>query len=141
MLNNYDEHITVLLIGSSPIEYQPKGRETSIVLQWHECAIAWKMVFSTERKGGRSWKSIEHFSTLPFGWIPKDGVDFFSLFIEYLSRRWHLFCISAEERLLQQVRRPTLYSSNMLIKLYSSVFIKWTQKEIAPNSFIALQRI
>jgi hypothetical protein len=29
---------------------------------------------------------------MPFGWIPKDGVEFFGQFILYLKERWLKLC-------------------------------------------------
>ena len=107
IMQNYDQHMSVLLVGSSPMEHHSKTQEQSVTLQWRECAIAWTMVFSASMRDGNGWRSMDHFSTLPYGWIPRDGTELFSLFIQHLRQSWHGFCISAEEHLLQRVRKPT----------------------------------
>jgi len=47
------------------------------------------------------WESIGHFSMLPYGWIPDDGVDFFTQFMLYLKGRWLELCDFAEEHLTE----------------------------------------
>lgn len=113
-VQSYDNHMSVLMIGSFPIEHDIGGQEGSVPLLWRECAIAWTSVDSSKARNGSGWESMDHFSTLPYGWIPKDGVNFFSLFIQHLRCNWLMFCTSAEERLVQRVRqwatdRCTLY--------------------------------
>ncbi|RYP04797.1 hypothetical protein DL764_004213 [Monosporascus ibericus] len=48
---------------------------------------------------GESWKSVNHFSTLPNGLIPDDGVDFFTQFLDQLRTRWIRSCEDGEELL------------------------------------------
>ncbi|KAF2181531.1 hypothetical protein K469DRAFT_589019 [Zopfia rhizophila CBS 207.26] len=50
-------------------------------------------------KDGPRWKSIDHFSMLPYGWIPDDSIDFFTQFIRNLKRRWLKLCDLAEEHI------------------------------------------
>ncbi len=50
-----------------------------------------------------SWKSINHFSMLPHGWMPDDGVDFFKQFVLCLKDAWFTECNLAEEDLTTQV--------------------------------------
>ncbi|KAK4119368.1 hypothetical protein N657DRAFT_554230, partial [Parathielavia appendiculata] len=40
-----------------------------------------------------------HFSMLPNGWIPDDGVDFFKQFICHLRERWYTECDLVEKDL------------------------------------------
>ncbi|KAH7169494.1 hypothetical protein DER46DRAFT_502314 [Fusarium sp. MPI-SDFR-AT-0072] len=47
--------------------------------------------------GGSSWKSINHFSMLPCGWIPNSGLEFFALFITELEKRWFSLCDNMRE--------------------------------------------
>lgn len=54
------------------------------------------------------WKSINHFSALPYGWIPDDSVEFFTQFIFNLERRWLDSCDLAKEHLATCVSYPTL---------------------------------
>ena len=111
ILQSYDQHMSVLLVGSYPMEPDSNIQGRSVTLQWRECAIAWTMVFSgTISRDGNGWRSMDHFSTLPYGWIPRDGAEFFSLFIQHLRQSWLTFCISAEEHLLQRVRKSTINS-------------------------------
>ncbi|KAH6838535.1 ankyrin repeat-containing domain protein [Chaetomium sp. MPI-CAGE-AT-0009] len=50
---------------------------------------------------GESWKSVSHFSTLPNGWIPDDGVDFFKQFLGELQAVWLRTCGEGEKVLAQ----------------------------------------
>lgn len=51
----------------------------------------------------RYWKSLDHFSMMPFGWIPDDGVEFFKQFIPYLEERWLRLCDLAKDHLAARV--------------------------------------
>ncbi|KAF2800332.1 hypothetical protein K505DRAFT_228981, partial [Melanomma pulvis-pyrius CBS 109.77] len=66
---------------------------------WGKCGIAWTMVSPTRPTDGSCWKSIDHFSTLSYGWIPDNGADFFTLFVQTLKEKWLTLCELAEERL------------------------------------------
>jgi hypothetical protein len=70
---------------------------------WGECGIAWTMMPLTKSDDRACWKSIDHFSMLPYSWIPDDGIDFFTQFIVYLKGRWLKLCDLAEEHLTQRV--------------------------------------
>ena len=70
---------------------------------WQECGIAWTLTPPTKQKDGPHWKTRDHFSMLPYGWIPEDGVDFFRQFIDNLKRRWLKLCDLAEEHLSKRV--------------------------------------
>lgn len=65
--------------------------------------IAWKVTWSTESDLLHSWKSIEHFSTLPYGWIPKNGVEFIRQFVSILEKKWTQLCDVELGQLNQQV--------------------------------------
>lgn len=54
-------------------------------------------------KNGSYWKSIDHFSMLPYGWIPDNSADFFTQFILNLKDRWLRLCSLAEEHLSKRV--------------------------------------
>ncbi|OAF62704.2 hypothetical protein VC83_01210 [Pseudogymnoascus destructans] len=58
---------------------------------WNKRAIAWTMIPPKDPSDGPS-KMINHLSTLPYGWIPDDGVDFFKQFIICLKDRWVVGC-------------------------------------------------
>ncbi|KAF2188018.1 hypothetical protein K469DRAFT_567803, partial [Zopfia rhizophila CBS 207.26] len=66
---------------------------------WGKCGITWTMVSSANPNKESSWRSTDHFSMLPYGWIPEDGVDFFTQFILHLKDRWLKLCNLAEEHL------------------------------------------
>lgn len=70
---------------------------------WTYCSIAWTMTPPASRKDGRHWKSIDHFSLLPYGWIPDDGADFLLQFILYMKERWLALGTLAEAHLGQRV--------------------------------------
>jgi len=67
------------------------------------------MALSMRAESVSCWRSIDHFSTLPYGWIPANGADFFALFMQYLKEKWLVICGEAEEHLSKRVSRsPTL---------------------------------
>lgn len=41
---------------------------------------------------GSPWNSIVYFSTLPYGWIPDDGMDLFQHLFIHLRERWLDLC-------------------------------------------------
>lgn len=55
---------------------------------------------------GRYWKPIDHFSTLPYGWIPDNEVEFFTQFMQFLQERWLELGRLAEEHLYAHVSKP-----------------------------------
>jgi hypothetical protein len=61
------------------------------------------MVSPTKLKDGLCWKSMDHFSTLSYGWIPNNGADFFALFVQTLKEKWLMLCGLAEEHLSKRV--------------------------------------
>ncbi|OAL48910.1 hypothetical protein IQ07DRAFT_65667 [Pyrenochaeta sp. DS3sAY3a] len=48
---------------------------------------------------GASWRPVHHYSSLPYGWMPKDVADFFKLFVRHLKETWLLLCNEAEDHL------------------------------------------
>jgi hypothetical protein len=72
---------------------------------WGKCRIGWTII-PPANPDDEPWKSIDHFSMLPYGWIPKDGIEFFMQFILYLKERWLKLCQRAEEHLTECVSLP-----------------------------------
>jgi hypothetical protein len=48
-------------------------------------------------------RSKEYFSTLPYGWIPAHGMQFFTLFIQDLHAKWDVIFRDAEAHLVKRV--------------------------------------
>ncbi|KAA8641770.1 uncharacterized protein ATNIH1004_010709 [Aspergillus tanneri] len=90
--------------------------------------IAWKIRRPTNPKS-EAWRPIVYFSTLPYGWIPSDGMDLFKQFIVHLKERWLGLCQQAEEHLSE--RRLGQLSSKgknpKLIDCLASDAQKWTE--------------
>ncbi len=101
----HSNHVTFFVVGAFPNEQQAANRESSLVSTWSGQGIAWTMIPPSKPSEGTCWKSIDHFSTLPYGWIPDDGAEFFALFIRKLKENWLELCATAEERLSQRVSR------------------------------------
>jgi hypothetical protein len=56
--------------------------------------IAWvvtKQPYTSSRRT-QGWKSVTFFSSLPNGWIPDDGVDFFGQLLDHLRTKWVESC-------------------------------------------------
>jgi len=53
-----------------------------------------------------------YISTLPFGWLPDHGIQFFSLFLRDLKHKWSALFSMAEEHLARTV------SIHALVPLY-----------------------
>ena len=68
--------------------------------------IKWIVIKQPDKdsRTGESWKSVSHFSTLPNGWIPDHGVDFFKQFLDELQEMWLRNCAEAEKILAASVR-------------------------------------
>jgi hypothetical protein len=68
--------------------------------------IKWIVIKQPDKdsRTGESWKSVSHFSTLPNGWIPNHGVDFFKQFLDELQAMWLRNCVEAEKLLAASVR-------------------------------------
>lgn len=74
----------------------------------NQCRIAWNILRPVDPERS-PWRSTVYFSTLPYGWIPDDGIHFFNLFIVYLKGRWVDLCQQAEEHLSTRVSYISLY--------------------------------
>jgi ankyrin repeat protein len=89
----------------------PAGRSStaSCGLQfpdWGKLAISWTAVPPSPSNYAAGWKSVDHFSMLPYGWIPKDSIECFTMFMDCLEQRWVRVCEIVEEHLSHGVR-PT----------------------------------
>ncbi|KAM3076143.1 hypothetical protein ACMFMG_006342 [Clarireedia jacksonii] len=90
--------------------------------------IAWKIVPSTNTKQG-PWTPVVYFSTLPYGWIPRDGIDFFQQFILCMKEKWLELCQQAEEHLSNR-RLDQLVSKGKspdLIDRLANDALEWTK--------------
>ncbi|KAL7935803.1 hypothetical protein V8C35DRAFT_262360 [Trichoderma chlorosporum] len=52
--------------------------------------IAWRAIRPI--RPGSPWPSIVYFSTLPYGWIPDDGMHFFEQFVTHINAQWLELC-------------------------------------------------
>jgi hypothetical protein len=93
-----------------------------------EICIMWTMRCFPD-SGGESWISTDHYSTLPNGWIPDGGTDFFRLFILHLKQQWLKLCNIGDTYLTESVSS------------YSFIFLSWRIKLILSNLLIgSIQR-
>jgi hypothetical protein len=51
--------------------------------------IQWNVLWDT---GLESWKSVEHFSMLPYIAVPRNGIEFLQSFIVFLETAWLEMC-------------------------------------------------
>ncbi|KAF4441559.1 ankyrin, partial [Fusarium albosuccineum] len=65
---------------------------------WEGCGVAWIMT-APSHDAGPGWTMKEHFSTLPDGWIPDDGIDFFQQLVVHLTKGWSNLCHQTEGHL------------------------------------------
>lgn len=72
---------------------------------WHPCLMAWTIIAPSNPRT-RPWQSVDHYSMLPNGWIPDDGIDMFQQIILYLQERWISVCDAADEHLKRSVSCP-----------------------------------
>ncbi|PQE15320.1 ankyrin repeat-containing protein [Rutstroemia sp. NJR-2017a BVV2] len=110
-----------------PVEQQPSQKHFSIP-NGSKHRIGWKIVRSTNTKQGQ-WTPIVYFSTLPYGWIPRDGIDFFQQFILYMKGKWLELCQQAEEHLSKR-RLDQLVSKGKspdLIDHLAKDALEWTE--------------
>jgi hypothetical protein len=61
--------------------------------------ITWTISRLTKPNGERYSKAIDHYSTLPYGWVPDNGIDFFNDFILRLEEKWIKLCDLGENHL------------------------------------------
>ena len=76
--------------------------ELEIFQERAELRIAWTIV-APAAPNNQPWASIDHYSLLPYGWIPNDGIEFFMQFMLCLKGRWLELCESGEKTLDQSV--------------------------------------
>lgn len=107
---NNSSRVDFCAAGLYPIE-QDSETHKHFNIKWDECGIAWTMMPLTTSESGPRWKSIYHFSMLPYGWIPGNGVDFFGQFVRNLGGRWLKLCDSADEHLSRRVSKSQLTDS------------------------------
>jgi hypothetical protein len=100
----HDTYNVVSVAVHVPARQDPKNQKNFDTCHWDVCAIAWTVTAPANSKDGPYWKSTEHFSMLPNGWIPDDGADFFQQFILCLKERWLTLCGLAEEHISKRVR-------------------------------------
>lgn len=61
--------------------------------------VMWTTASTWPAYRGMGCPSMDHFSTLPYGWMPDDGVDFVKQILEHLTGRWMQLCDQAEDHL------------------------------------------
>jgi hypothetical protein len=96
------DHDAIFIVGGFPKRQQGAHGELPSTSLWSEQAIAWRML-PPKPTDGTCWRPTDYSSTLPSGWMPNDGEDFFALFIDELKERWLEFCSTGQERLSQRV--------------------------------------
>ncbi len=76
----------------------------SAALRFHDttCGISWE-IRRPDTWTSSAWKSTVHISTLPYGWIPEDGIDCIRQFIMCLVDTWERKSEEAERRLAERV--------------------------------------
>ena len=99
----HDKCVSLFVAGYFPIGQDPGDQKRFAVSDWGKCGIAWTMVSPTKPKDGLCWRSMDHFSTLSYGWIPDNGADFFALFVQTMKEKWLILCGLAEEHLSKRV--------------------------------------
>jgi len=63
------------------------------------CRITWTTASTCATYRGTGTPSMDHFSTLPYGWLPNDGADFIGQFLESLVHRWRRLCEQGKDHL------------------------------------------
>jgi hypothetical protein len=106
--------VAILIPSEEDLQHQKLSKGPD----WDICRISWIMIPCSGPNGVRYWKSLDHFSMMPFGWIPDDGVDFFKQFILYLQERWLRLCVLAKDHLTVRVSwaKPVLGLVDLLIR-------------------------
>lgn len=113
---------TIFIVGAFPARDEQIRKPSSSPVDWDGQAIAWHVLKPSRPKDRSCWKSTEHFSTLPYGWIPKKGADFFALFVRQLKAKWLDFGAAAQSRLSQYVS-TTYWSDIDMILVDHSVLL------------------
>lgn len=105
-----------------PTGQQPGFQKHFSISDWRECGIAWTLMPLMNSEHGSRWKSTDHFSMLPYGWIPNDGADFFTLFILNLKGRWLKLCDQAEVHLSELVSPTPLSTFQFCLTSLTSLY-------------------
>lgn len=50
------------------------------------------------------WTTVIYFSTLPYGWIPEDGVEIIRQFFVYIKTQWLELCHKFDDYLAKRVK-------------------------------------
>lgn len=92
-----DISVAVLFSGGQDPTHEkcfkiPVGEKTTIRIKWTISRLR-------KLKGKQYWKAIDHYSTLPYGRIPDNGIDFFQDFILQLKDKWLKLCDLGEKHL------------------------------------------
>jgi hypothetical protein len=82
-----------------------KEIDLKIIKDW-KCSIGWTVSQAKDDDGKQYWRTVEHFSALPYGWIPENGLVFFQSFFHYLQDYWMGICERAHIRLFELVSLP-----------------------------------
>lgn len=96
----------------------PHKRMFTENVSWDECRIAWTMG-EIDENSGFGQKTKDHLSTLPDGWIPENGIEFFQQLIVHLTRRWSDLYHGVEDHLSERVRRQLSTNACFLIIKHS----------------------
>lgn len=95
--NVLDVSISLQLSFNKLLYEQPLGAiDDSKVSQ-----IMWRSMQSGNSSS--LWTTVIYFSTLPYGWIPEDGVDIFRQFLIYIKTQWLELCHKLDEHLAKRV--------------------------------------
>lgn len=95
------EHTLICLGVRYPFK-RSASNQNHFKTSWNMCAIAWTITPPAKASDGPSWKSVAHISSLPYGWIPDDGADFFQQLMLHLKNRWLKLCNLAEDHMSNQ---------------------------------------
>jgi hypothetical protein len=87
-----DQQWVYSIIASFPTAPAVKRRDCLEDSERITLRIRWNVMWNSNMDGTESWKSIEHFSTLPYIWVPLNGIDFFQHFIISLEQCWLSLC-------------------------------------------------
>jgi hypothetical protein len=88
-----------------PVGEIPKYKESFRMPVGEKIIITWTISQFRRPDGKQYRKAIDHFSTLPFGWIPDHDIDFFKQFILRLGDKWLELCDLGEKHLNDCVSR------------------------------------
>lgn len=92
----------------APAALPEPGFGSLMMIRWTVAKAANPGFDARDDRTGTGWQTSTHYSTLPNGWIPDDGVDFFKQFLEHLQARWLRLCQQGEELLAFSVRTVVL---------------------------------